>query len=65
MFISEVQQKHILFYFKETEAQKGIESLNFGGRIKDFDGDYLHVNNVNFAGAKSNLYIQEMVLVNA
>jgi len=61
MFISEVQQKHILFYFKETEAQKGIESLNFGGRIKDFDGDYLHVNNVNFAGAKSNLFVENFV----
>lgn len=61
MFIEEAQQKHILFYFKDAEAQKGIESLNFGGRIKDFKGDYLHVSNVNFAGAKSNLFVKNNV----
>ena len=60
MFLSEAQQKHILFYFKDEEAQKGIESLNFAGRIKEFEGDYLHVNNVNFAGAKSNLFVENI-----
>ena len=32
-----------------------------GGRIKTYDGDYLHVNDVNFAGAKSNMYVKEAV----
>lgn len=61
MFLDEAGQKHILFYFKDPDAQKGIESLNFGGRIKDFKGDYLHVSNVNFAGAKSNLFVKNSV----
>jgi len=54
-----IQEKHILFYFFDEEIQKAIEALNAGGRIKDYDGDYLHVNDCNFAGAKSNMYIQE------
>lgn len=61
MFIDEANEKHILFYMKDANAQNGIESLNFGGRIKDFSGDYLHINNVNFAGAKSNLFVENSV----
>lgn len=61
MFLDEAGQKHVLFYFHDTQAQKGIEALNFGGRIKEFNGDYLHINNVNFAGAKSNLFVTEEV----
>lgn len=61
MFIDEANEKHILFYFKDADAQNGIESVNFGGRIKDFTGDYLHVSNVNFAGAKSNLFVENSV----
>lgn len=61
VFIEEANQKHILFYFHDADAQKGIESLNFGGRIKDFAGDYLHINDVNFSGAKSNLFVEKSV----
>ncbi|OGG06495.1 hypothetical protein A3D05_04925 [Candidatus Gottesmanbacteria bacterium RIFCSPHIGHO2_02_FULL_40_24] len=61
MFIDEANQKHILFLFKNEDAQKGIEALNFAGKIMAYDGDYLHINNVNFAGAKSNLYVKNYV----
>jgi len=62
MFLEEAKQKHILFYFHDEEAQKGIESLNFAGRIAStIPMDYLHVNDVNFAGAKSNMFIKESV----
>lgn len=61
MFLEEAKQKHVLFYFHDEEAQRGIESLNFGGRIISADGDYLHVNNVNFAGAKSNMFVKQSV----
>lgn len=54
-------EKHVLFYFGEGEVQKAMESFNLAGRIKEYDGDYLHVNDANFAGAKSNLYAQEEV----
>ncbi len=54
---SNLQQKHILLYFTEPELQKSIEKLNFAGRVRDYKGDYLNVTNVNFAGAKSNLFV--------
>lgn len=53
-----IQEKHILFYFFNEELQKTIEFLNAGGRVKDYDGDYLHINDCNFAGAKSNMFIR-------
>ncbi|MCR4326243.1 MAG: DUF4012 domain-containing protein [Candidatus Roizmanbacteria bacterium] len=56
-FLTELDEKHILVYLEDTEAQKAIESIGYGGRIKATTGDYLHINNTNFAGAKSNLYI--------
>ena len=38
-----------------------MEQLNFAGRIRDYQGDYLHINNVNFAGAKSNMFVSETI----
>ena len=60
-FLAEAQQKHVLFYLYDEEAQKGIESLNAAGRIKDFDGDYLHINESNLSGAKVNIFMQQTV----
>ena len=56
-----LQEKHMLLYFTDQQLQTSVEKINFAGRIRDFDGDYLHINNVNFAGAKSNLFISEVV----
>lgn len=61
MFLDEAKEKHILFNFMDTDAQKGIEAVDFGGAIKTYEGDYLHVSDVNFAGAKSNLFVRESV----
>lgn len=61
MFLEEARQKHTLFYFHDPDAQKGIESLGFGGKIEVSNGDYLHVNDVNFAGAKSNMFVKQSV----
>lgn len=59
--LSEIEQKHILFYLYDEKGQRGAESMNMAGRIKDVDGDYLHINDTNFAGAKSNMYVQHQV----
>lgn len=59
-----VQQKHILFDIYNKDAQSGIEALNAAGRIKKFDGDYLHINEANFGGAKSNMFVEEAVTQN-
>ncbi len=56
-FFKEAQQKHILFYLHDADAQAGVEAINWAGRIKTYNGDYLHINDANLAGAKSNLYI--------
>jgi len=56
-----LQEKHILLYFTDAELQNSITKLNFGGTIKDYSSDYLHINNVNFAGAKSNMFVSESI----
>ena len=37
-----------------SQAQAGFEGLNAAGRIVPFSGDYLHINEANFGGEKSN-----------
>jgi len=59
--LKQVDEKHVMFYIYNTDAQKGIESLNAAGKIKDFEGDYLHINQANFGGAKANLFVKESV----
>jgi len=59
VIFTNIAEKHLLFYFFEENIQKTMEALNAGGRIKEYDGDYLHVNDSNFAGAKSNMFIKE------
>lgn len=58
----DLDQKHILLYFKDKDIQDAVEKMNYAGRIQDVPGDYLHVNNVNFAGAKSNMFIDETII---
>jgi hypothetical protein len=62
--LTQVQQKHVLFDIYNTDAQSGIEALNAAGRIRPFEGDYLHINEANFGGAKSNLFVTEAVTQN-
>lgn len=59
--LTQVEQKHVMFYIYNKDAQGGIEALNAAGRIRPFEGDYLHINQANFGGAKSNLFVQEAV----
>ncbi|MBI4004673.1 DUF4012 domain-containing protein [Candidatus Roizmanbacteria bacterium] len=56
-----LDEKHILLNFKDRDIQSSIEKLNYAGRINDYNGDYLHVNNVNFAGAKANLFVTQNI----
>lgn len=61
MMIKDIQEKHVLIYMTDPAIQKSLTAMNFAGRIRPFDGDYLHINDVNFAGAKSNLYVKHEV----
>lgn len=54
--------KHIMFYMHDSGAQQALSALNWTGEIKNTDsGDYLHINDSNFAGGKSNLYVDQTV----
>ena len=59
--LNSLSEKHILFYLHDERAQKAMEKLGFAGKIRDFDGDYLHINDTNFAGAKANMYVKHQV----
>jgi hypothetical protein len=54
-------QKHVMFYMHDKEVQNGLSKLNWTGEIKNYTGDYLHINDSNFAGGKSNLYVDQTV----
>ncbi|HSW88803.1 MAG TPA: DUF4012 domain-containing protein [Candidatus Saccharimonadales bacterium] len=63
--ITETNQKHILFDIFNDDAQQGLVALNAAGLInQDFTGDYLHINEANWGGAKSNLFVDENVTQN-
>lgn len=74
MLITEINQKHVFAYFHDDATQKAAESFDMAGKImtkdstaavlkyKEGDGwDYLHINNSNMAGAKSNMFVSEEV----
>jgi hypothetical protein len=56
-----MEEKNILLYYKDANIQSAVEKMNYAGRIRDYDGDYLDVVNVNFAGAKSNLFVTKSI----
>lgn len=58
MALSEMEQKHILFALHNPKAQEGLGALNFAGAIREYEGNYLHINDVNFAGAKSDMFVK-------
>ncbi len=55
--MSLISQKHIQFYFIDEQAQNAVETFNLAGRVRDFDKDYLFVVDTNFAGAKTNAWV--------
>lgn len=59
--IGNIQQKHVIFYLFDDAAQQAVEQSGIAGRIVDTDTDYLHINDTNFGGAKSNLFITEEI----
>ncbi len=58
---SEISKKHVLFSLENKDAQKGLSAVNAAGEIRDFKGDYFHLNEANFGGSKSNLFVDQNV----
>ncbi len=57
--INLANSKHLMVYFHDQKVENAFATLNWTGQIKSFDGDYLAVNDSNFAGGKTNLYVTE------
>src|SRR3990167_9102664 len=58
--LNNIKAKHLMFYFPDDPAmQQAADAFNASGRVKEFKADYFYLNDTNFAGAKSNLYVQQ------
>lgn len=53
--------KHVMFFMHNANSQQALSKLNWTGEIRGIDGDFLHINDSNFAGGKSNLYVEQTV----
>jgi hypothetical protein len=62
-FIVDANEKNIMFYLYDKDAQQGIEALNWAGRVRDYEGDYMYINDANFGGQKSNLFVEKTLTV--
>ena len=56
-----IKQKHLLFYFFEEKTQIVAEDFNAAGRITPTAYDYLHINDANLGGAKTDMFITREV----
>ena len=59
--LAQMSEKHVLFYMNTSDAQAGFEGFSAAGRILPFEGDYFHLNEANFGGAKSNMFVSQTV----
>jgi uncharacterized membrane protein len=61
--LNDINEKHIMFYFIDSEMQKAAELANIAGTVINTDQniDYLHINDANMASAKSNLFITQKI----
>lgn len=59
--LDSIKQKHLLFYFFEAKTQQVAEDFNAAGRIVPYAYDYLHINDTNFGGAKTDMFITREV----
>lgn len=62
-FFNNLNRKHILFYFISPEIQQAAIKANIAGNIIQTDNntDYFHLNDANFASAKSNIFITQKI----
>lgn len=55
------QGKHMMFYMKDQKLQEALNKLDWTGQVKPYTYDYLMINDSNFAGGKTNLYVRNKV----
>lgn len=52
------QGKHMMFFMHDEKLQEALNKLDWTGVVKPYKYDYLMVNDSNFAGGKTNLYVE-------
>jgi hypothetical protein len=55
------QGKHLMFFMHDQNLQAALDKLDWTGQMKPYTYDYLMVNDSNFAGGKTNLYVRDDV----
>ena len=55
------QGKHLMFFMHDQKLQESLSKLDWTGQNKAYKYDYLMVNDSNFAGGKTNLYVRDDV----
>jgi len=61
-FIFEHLKERDLFFFSPNlDEQSLFDGLGYSGRILSYNGDYLYVNDSNFGGKKTNMFLEESV----
>lgn len=55
------QGKHLMFFMHDNKLQESLGKLDWTGQNKDYKYDYLMINDSNFAGGKTNLYVKDDV----
>ena len=63
VFFENVNQKHVMLYFIDEDMQAIGDKANITGKIIDVENnvDYLHLNDANFASAKTNIFITQKI----
>ena len=58
-----INEKHVMVYFPDDQMQQIGNMANITGKIVDVDQntDYIHLNDTNFASAKSNIFITQKI----
>ncbi len=54
-------EKHIIFFVLDQKPQEALKKFGIAGTLSEFEGDYLHINDANLGGRKSNLYVTQEV----
>lgn len=59
--LESVKEKDLLFYFVDPKEQQFVEVFGGAGRIRAYEGDYLHINEANFGQPREDMYVKRRV----
>lgn len=54
-------RKELVAYMSKDSEQNLVSKLKYAGKIEEFDGDYLHINDNNFGGRKTDMFMTQQV----